>query len=108
MYKRGEKRKEWLEVDMEVEEAEVVRKSTRVERSPKEGENGAWMEMVKEMRKGFKDIMDEIREMREEREDMKKCLVMMKEGWDKEREVLVKRVLDLERRLEKCEYKEKR
>lgn len=68
--------------EQEGEELEIFKKSTKVERSPVgKGERG-WMEVVKEMRVGFKEVMKEVNEWREGKEEMKKWMEDMRKRWD--------------------------
>lgn len=60
-----------------------------------------------EMRKGFNEVMREMKEMREEREEQKRWLEEMKRGWEKEREILLNRIEKVEKRLEEYERGER-
>lgn len=59
----------------------MFKRSTKMERSPVKKEEG--MEVVKEMRAGFKEIMKEVKELREGKEEMKRWMEEMRKGWDR-------------------------
>jgi len=65
-FKRGEKRKERQE-ELGMEEGEVSKKSSLVKRTPERQEIGGLKEILKEMKEGFREVKNDIRENREGR-----------------------------------------
>lgn len=106
-FKRAGKRKERQDEGEEGEGVEGFKRSTKLERSPVKKEEGGWMEVVKEMRAGFKEIMKEVKELREGKEEMKRWMEEMRKGWEKEKEGLEKRMDNIEKKMEDWESRER-
>lgn len=103
LFKRGEKRKERQEEERESEESEVFKRSVKTKRSPEKQVEGNLMEILKEMREGFREVKKEIREMRKSREELKEWMEEMRKSWEIENEGLRVRLDRLEKRLEEYE-----
>jgi len=54
--------------DIGASEGEILKKSSKVKRSPERQVEGGLEEILREVKDGFREIKNEIREMRESRE----------------------------------------
>ncbi|XP_070529799.1 uncharacterized protein PF3D7_1120000-like [Cardiocondyla obscurior] len=126
--KKGEKRKERQGEDSDPDKGEVFKKSLKIGRSSVKviGSEGNLMEMdkdgevekqrtdvnvlqiVREMRAGFEAIRKELREVHENKKEVKKWIEDLRKDWGKEKEMLVKKIEGLEKRIKEKEEKKRK